>query len=406
MEYYIRVIEVTKGKKKGGETWLSKVTKETIGDAKAGYSNAIIKLDRYTSDLLCKGSFVVEEKIQDLGEWKWGDLYYDKKKRPCKKGEHTYHYPYKIGTARDLGDSAFPNLYMPDPKIPTKYKRKFNPDFIFPEERYVILVPKDAIINPTVKIPDSIWGGTWIGLVFGGSFTYKFGGADGKLGVIFQLSALWEDNVSYSLAFFSGVGGHVGIGMGGHVETNLIFFFNAKVAQQIEGFEWGPDWDLVFGTISGKQILGQTKKIEKMLQKVFKKSGIFGKLSKITGLGKRNIKYLINSTRLRKMAKYIKDLDNKKFKNLVETLLKNTISNGLTLAKGGEVISLQFPLVSGGKHVFVGLRGIRTDILAQYNYNPKVSSLEELYKNKEIQVAILGDNPIEITPEFTYKDFA
>jgi hypothetical protein len=422
IEYYIRVIEVVKGKERNGETWLSRVTKETIGNAKAGYSNAIIKLDQSTSELLTKSAYVIEDQVQDLGSWMWGTLYYDYKKRPCNDNQyHTkYRYEYKNGMVRDIEDSAFPDLFMPDPDKPSKYKKKFDPDYIFPGERYVILIPAVTLLNPTVQLPDTFWNSTWGGVIFNGSFTYKLGGGDGRLGIICQLSSLFgEDNCNFGVAAFSGAGGHVGVGMGGHVEANLIFFFNALEAEKIAGVDWTLDWDLVFANFSGKSLFNSSDYIYSILTKIFKKSGLMGQIGKIFGIGKGNKKYLIYFQKLKDFAK---DLDNfrrnKKnkiekllLKKNIEIVLKNVLSNTQTQLQGNKVISVQIPLsIAGfslayGSHIFVGLRGIKTDIIAQWKFgSKKISNREELYTNDEIKIAFHEDLPFTIINEIKYED--
>jgi hypothetical protein len=280
--YKVRVIEAAVG------MWLSRVTQYILGDAQAAYDETFVGL--------------VEPQIAQALQ------------------RHAI-----VGPGNQPN---FPDIYQAG-QVPAGYDpQDFNPDIIYPGQRFILIQPVDRIDfdSTVIKADISKWDNIWLGAVWGAQADLGIGGAHTTYGGVVSAADLFEHD---QLRRFSGLSIHgwrLGLGAGVSSGATVAIFINYPSLESLNTYtNDGFSWDVAIGAKIPK---GAPKAISQIFKALHSLKGV----KKYTSLGKRG--QLIKSS--------------------VEILITGLRAG---LPKGQPyILTLPVPLTGPGLHLWLGFK--------------------------------------------------
>jgi len=204
--YQLRVVEALLG------MWLSRVTYYVLGTPAAAYEETLIGL--------------VEPKIARALQ--------------------------RHAIVGDGSTPNFPNVYQAGDVPPGYDERQFDPDEIYPGQRFFMLRAAEEVVfdeGATVEArAPSFWDEVWVAAVWGAQAELGVGGAHDAYGPVINVGDLLR---YHELRRFAGLCVHgwtVGLGVGASSGATVIIFMNFSSVESLNATEdEGWDWDVAVG---------------------------------------------------------------------------------------------------------------------------------------------------------------
>lgn len=280
--YELRVVEALVG------MWLSRVTYYVLGSAAAAYDGAFVALvDRALADGL--------------------------RQHAATGGS---------------GTPNFPDVYQAGEVPPGYDSTQFDPDQIYPGQRFAILRPAEEIVfdegTTVTGFSPSVWDGVWVAAIWGAQAEILFGAHD-AYGPVLNVG----DIVRYGeLRRFGGICAHgwdVGLGVGASSGATVLIYVNYPSLESLnETTDDGWDWDVAVGAKVPK---GASKYAKVLFEAI------------------RSLKHMQKFEKTGKKGEVIK--------TAVETLIKN-LKGGLPSGGQKLLISIPVPFTGPGLNLWVG----------------------------------------------------